>query len=124
MLQRFADGELCALGEVRNLYHREGFQVNVGKALLEARHQIEKILERQIGMEPTDDVKFCYSLAIAGSSCLPGFLERHGVGTWRVFLPAKGAQTACRHTYVRRIDMAVNVKVGIVAVQSLTHVIG
>ena len=38
--QRIFDGELGAAGEIRNLDHGEGFDVYLGKSLLEAADQI------------------------------------------------------------------------------------
>ena len=50
-----------------------------------------------------------------------GLFQRHGVGAGRIFLAAEGAQAAGRHADVRRIDVAIDVEVGLVAVHALAH---
>ena len=40
-----------------HLDHGESFDMYLGKALLEARDQIEEILKRKIGMQATDNVE-------------------------------------------------------------------
>ena len=124
LLQRFADRQLGALGEVRDFHHGEGFQVHLRKALLQAGAQIEEILKWQIGMQAADDVELGDRLGVSGGRGLEGFFERHGVGAGRVLLAAEGAQAAGGHADVGRIDVAVDVEVRLVAVHALAHVVG
>ena len=65
LFQRFANRELGALRQIRDLDHGEAFEMDLRKALLEAGTQIEEILERQIGMQAADDVKFGDRFAVA-----------------------------------------------------------
>ena len=64
-LQRFANRQLRALGKIRDLDHGEGLDMHLREALLEAAHQIEKIFERQIGMQAADDVKLGDRLGVS-----------------------------------------------------------
>src|SRR5215831_6494226 len=95
--------------------------MHLGKALLEARTKVEKILEWQIRMEAADDVKFRNRFRISRSRRFKSFFERHGVSARRIFLSSKGAQPASRHTDVGWIDMAVDVEVRLIAVQALAN---
>ena len=61
------------------------------KTLLQSGAKIEKILERKVGMESADDVKFRDSLAVSGGGGFKGLLQGHGVCARRVFLAAEGA---------------------------------
>ena len=115
---------LARLREVGNLHHREGFQVHLREALLQARAQIQEILKWKIGMQSADDVEFGDGLGVSGGCGLESFFQRHGVGAGRVFLAAEGAQTAGGHADVGRIDVAVDVEVGLVAVHAFAHVVG
>ena len=56
--QRVANRKLREARVVVHLDHRERLQVHLRKALLQAANQLEVILERQIGMQAADDVKF------------------------------------------------------------------
>src|SRR5690242_10930417 len=94
--QCLAGGELRALRQVRNLDHSKGFQVNLWKTLLQARDEVQKILEWQVGMQASDDVKFRDCLAIAGRSGLEGFLQCHGIGARCVFLSPESTEPASR----------------------------
>ena len=49
--------------------------MHLRKALLEAGDQVQKVLERQIGMQAADDVKLRDRLAISRGSGLEGFFE-------------------------------------------------
>ncbi len=75
-------------------------------------------------MQSADDVKFGDGLGVTGSRGLEGLFERHGVGAGRVFLAAEGAQAAGGHADIRRIDMAVDVEISLVAVHALAHEVG
>ena len=112
------------LRQIRDFNHGEGLHVDLRKALLQSGNQVEKILERQIGMQPADNVKLGDRLGVAGSGRLEGFFERHGVSARSIFLAPKSAQPAGRHANIRRIDMAVDVKVRLVAMHPLPHPVG
>src|SRR5215469_2201364 len=58
LLQSLSNRELGSLCQESHFHHGEGFQMNLGKALLEPGDQIEEILKRQIGMESTHNVEF------------------------------------------------------------------
>src|ERR1700674_1834495 len=97
--------------------------MDLREALLEAGNQVEKVLKRQIGMQTADDVELRNRFAVARGSRLKRFLEGHGVGAGRVLLPAEGAEAAGGHANIRRIDVAIDVEVRLVAVHALTHAI-
>src|SRR5689334_11899401 len=122
--KRVAKAELGNLGQESDLDHRERLDVHAGKALLEAGDQVQKILERQVGMQAADNVELGHRLGIARSRSLPSFLQRHRVGARRVFLSAKGAQPAGRNAHVRRIDVTIYVEVRAVPVKALANVVG
>ena len=63
--QSFTDRELGSLREIRHLNHGEGFEMDLGKTLLEAGNQVEKILEWQIGMQSAHDVELGHRLTVA-----------------------------------------------------------
>ena len=69
-------------------------------------------------------MEFGDRLGVAGGCGLESFFQRHGVGAGRVFLAAEGAEPAGGDADVGRIDVAVDVEVGLVAVHALAHVIG
>src|ERR1019366_4060547 len=89
--ERLADRQLRPLRQVRNLHHSEGLHVDLRKPLFQSGNEVEKILEGQIGMQPTDYVKLSDRFGVTGGGRLEGFFERHGVGARSVFLAAKGA---------------------------------
>ena len=122
--QRIANGKLGDAREVADLDHGEGFQVHAGAALLEAAHQVEKIFERQIGMQAADHVKFRGAFAHALLGALPDFFEREGVGAGRIGAAAEGAELAMRDADVGGIDVAIDVEVADVAVALLANVVG
>ena len=121
LLQRLADGQLGALRQISDLDHSERFQMDLREALLQAGNQVEKILKWQIGMQAADNMEFRNRFAVAGSGSLESFFERHRVGARRVLLAAKGAEPACGHADIRRINVAIDVEVGLVAVHALAH---
>ncbi len=75
-------------------------------------------------MEPADNVKFGDGLAVSGGGGFKGLFERHGVGAGCVFLAAEGTKAAGGDADVGRINVAVDVEIGLVAVKTLAHVIG
>src|SRR5262249_2907301 len=74
-------------------------------------------------MESADDGKLGDRPGGTGGSGFEGFFEGHGVSAGRVFLAAKRTQAAGGNAYVRRIDMAIHVEVGAVAVHALADVV-
>ena len=77
-----------------------------GKRCFRPGAEIEEILKRQVGMQSADNVELRDRLGVSGSRGLERFFESHGVGAGRIFLAAKSAQSAGRHTNIRRIDDA------------------
>jgi hypothetical protein len=74
--------------------HGERLDVDLRKPLLQARDQIEEILERQIGMKAADDVEFRNSLGIPLCGRGPGLFQSHGVGALGTLLASEGTQAA------------------------------
>jgi hypothetical protein len=118
------NGELGATSQEGHFHHGEGFDVYLGEALLEAPDKIQEVLEGQIGMQPSDDVKLGDGFRIPRGGCLPGFFKRHGIAGRIAFFAPKGAQLARRHADIGGIDVAVDVEVGHIAVQLLAHMVG
>ncbi len=98
--------------------------MHLREALLQSGAEIKKILKRQVGMEPANNVKLGDGFGISGSCCFESFIKRHGVGARRVLLAAKGAETAGGHADVRGIDVAVDVEIRFIAVHPLADVVG
>ena len=94
--------------------------MHLGKALLQSGEQVEKIFKRQVGMQPANDMKFSDCFRISRGRCLPGFLQRHGIGAGRVLFASKGTQPTGGHAYVGGIDMPVDVEKCLVAVRLLS----
>ena len=61
---------------------------------------------------------------VSGSCGFECLFERHGVGAGRVFFAAEGAQAAGGDTDIRGIDVAIDVEVGVIAVQTFANVVG
>ncbi len=116
--------ELGAPSEECNLDHGEGLDVHLRKTLFEAANEIEEEFEGQVGVQTADDVKLRDGLRIARGGCFPGLVECHGVAGGVTFLAAKGAELAGSHADVGRVDMAIDVEVGEVAVHPLTDMVG
>src|SRR5690242_73447 len=74
-------------------------------------------------MQSAHDVKLGYGLRIAGSRGLKRFLKCHGVSARRIFFSPKRTQPACCHAYIRRINVAVDVEVSLIAVHPLPNVV-
>ena len=106
-----------------HLDHRERLQVHLRKALLQAANQVEVIIERKIGMQPADDVKFRGAFGHALRGARVNFIERKRVGARRIRRAAERAQLAVRDANVRGIDVPVDVEVADVSVALLAHVI-
>ena len=123
-LQRFADGDFRAPGEVGDLHHGEGLQVHLGKALLEAAQHLAEPVQGQFGMQSAHDVEFGDGLAPALAGAVPDLFQGHGVRLGVAHALAEGAQPATGHAHVGRVDVAVDVEIGGVAVQALAHEVG
>ena len=95
--------------------------MDLREALLEAGNQVEEILKWQIGMQPADDMELRDRFAVTRGSGFEGFIERHGVGAGSILLASEGAEAAGGHANIRRIDVAIDVEVGLVAMHALTH---
>ena len=95
--------------------------MDLREALLQAGNQIKEILKWQIGMQPADDVKFGDRFAVARGGGLEGFVERHRIRAGRIFLPSEGAKAAGGHANIRRIDVAIDVEISLVAMHALAH---
>src|ERR1039458_8624212 len=122
--QHLAGRHLANLREERDLDHGERLEMHLRESLLQARDQIDIVLEWQVGVQAADNVKLRNRFAVAGSSGVPDFFQRHGVGAGGILFAAKGAQAAGGHANIGVIDMAVNVEVGDVAVHPLANVVG
>jgi len=65
--------------EVRNLNRREALEVNAGFDGLEAAQQVRVVTERQVGVQPVDDVDFGQWLVGSGTELGVDLLEGHRV---------------------------------------------
>ena len=75
-------------------------------------------------MQAADDVELGDRFGVSGGGRLQRLFQRHGVGAGRILLAAEGAEPAGRDAHVRRIDMAVDVEVRLVAMHPLAHEVG
>src|SRR3984957_9143784 len=121
LLQSLLNGKLSALGQISHLYHGEGLQMDLRKTPLQAGNQIEKILKRKIGMQAAHNVKLCDRFAVTRCRGFERFIKRHGVCARRVFLFPEGTEPAGSYADIGGIQMAIDVEVGLVTVQALTH---
>ena len=124
LFQGLANRELRPLRQIRHLDHGEGLEMNLRKALLQARTQIEKILKRQIRMQSANNVKLGNRLAISRGCSFESLLQRHRVGSGRIFLAAESAQPASGDANIRRIDMAIHVEICLIAMHALANRVG
>src|SRR6185503_1772795 len=91
LYQRVFNGEFGPPGEIRNLDHREGLDMYLGKALLEPANEVQKILEWKIGMKSADNVELRYGLAVARGGRLPSLFKGHRVTGRITFLASECA---------------------------------
>ena len=117
-------GDLRAPRQVRDLDHREGLQMHLREALLEAAQHFAVPVQSQLRMQSADDVELGDGFAPALAGAMPHLFERHGVGFGIAHALAEGAQPATGHAHVGGVDVAVDVEVGHVAVQPLAHQVG
>ena len=92
---------------------------------LEAAQELEVVLERQVGVQPIDDVHFGERLIAAHAQLLPRLFHRHRVragiaGTQ----PRERAEQTARDADVRRLDADVVVVVRQIAVPPLPLAVG
>ena len=95
--------------------------MHLRKPLLQPGNKVEKIFERKIGMQSSNNVKLGDRLGISRTRDLKRLFERHRVSARSVFLPSKRTQAASGHANIRRIDMAIHVEVRGVAVHALAN---
>src|SRR5882762_1542942 len=109
--------------EVAHLDHRERFQVHAWAALLQPADHLQEIFERQIRVQAAHDVEFQRAFARALFGAGINLFQGEVVRTRRAGVAAKGAELAMSDTYVRRIDVPVDIEISHVAVLFFTHVI-
>src|SRR5690348_16347072 len=97
--------------------------MHVREALLQAANQFEVVLERQIGMQSANDVKFGSAFRDTLSGALVNLLQREIVCAGRIRRASEGAQPTMRDADVRGIDMAIHVVIADVAVLLLANII-
>jgi len=119
----FVDRELRDAREIVHLHHRESLQMHVRVLLLQPADQFQKIVEGKIGMQPADNVKLRGAFPHPLRGPLVNLLEGKGVRSGSAGIAAKGAELAMGHANVRRIDVAVDVVIGHVAVPLFAHII-
>src|SRR5580765_5002363 len=107
LLERLANGQLCAPSKIGHLHHRERLQMHLWETLLQSGTEIEEVLEGQVGMKSTDNMKFRYRFGISRCSGFESLFERHRICAGCVFLPAKGTQTARSDADVGGIDVPI-----------------
>src|SRR6267378_2118713 len=124
LFQGLADRKLRALRQIRHFNHGESFEMYLWKALLQSQTEVEKILKGQIRMQSPDNVKLSDSFGVSRCCRLKSVFERHGVGAGRIFLAAECAKSASGNAHVRRVDVAVDVEISLVAVHAFANVVG
>ena len=98
--------------------------MHLREALLKPAQHLAKPIERQFGMQSADNMELGDRFAPAFPRAMPHFFERHGIGLGIAHALSERAQPATRHAHVRRIDVAVDVEIGGVAVHALAHQVG
>ncbi len=94
------------------------------ETLLQPAQHFAIPIERQLGMQSADDVELRDRFAPAFARAMPHFIERPGVGLGILRPLAERAQLATGHADIGRIDVAVHVEPGDVAVLALAHQVG
>ncbi len=121
LLDHLRNRNLPALGQERNLHHRERLHMHLRIALLQTPHQIHEVRHRQIRMQPTHNVELRHSLRQPLPRSLPCLFKSHRVRVGLTLFPPKRAQSARRNTDVRRIDMPVHIEVRQIPMHPLAH---
>ena len=93
-------------------------------ALFQSVDEFQEIVERQIGMEAADDVKFGGAFADALSRAFVNFFERESVSAGRAGIAAKSAKLAVSDANVGGIDVAVDVVIRDVAMALFANIVG
>ena len=120
LAQHLLVGLAVEIGEEGDLDGGEAFQVDVGADALEAAQQLGVVVERQVGMQPVDDVDLGQRLVRALAQLVPRLLERHRVGAVVARLEAgERAEQAARDADVGRLEADVVVVEGARAVALL-----
>ena len=123
-LDHFRVRKLAPPRQVGDLDHCERLQMDLGKTFFEAAKHLAIPVQRQLRMQPADDMKLGDRVRVAVSRRFPHLVERHGVGARVLGLFAERTETATRHADIGRIDVPVYVEVGYIAVQILAHEVG
>src|ERR1700684_2789262 len=97
--------------------------MHLRKALLQPTNEIKVILERKVGMQAADNVKFGGALGHALGGARPDSIERVGVCTRRIRRTAKRAKLTVRHAYIGGIDVPVHIEVADVSVALLANMV-
>src|SRR5258708_39749673 len=98
--------------------------MHLRKALLQTGDEVQKILKRQIRVQPADNVELRNRFTVTGSRGLERLFEGNGVSAGRIFLAAESAQPASGNADVGRINVAVYVELSSVAVTMLGELMG
>ena len=118
-------GHAVEIGEVRDLDRREALQMDVGPDRLQAAQQILVVVERQLGMQPVDDVDFGERLVRALPQLGEHLLDAHRVRARVARLePRERTEQARRFADVGRLEPQVVIEVGARAVPPLALAIG
>ena len=110
-------GEVRVIGDFNG---RKSLQVDRREALFQPAKEIDVILERQVGMEAADNVKFGHGFRPVFARDAESFLQRHGVRSRSVRLAPESAQLATGHADIGGIEVAIDVKVRALAVHLFT----
>ena len=124
LFEDLTNGELGACGEVADLNHREGLEVDGGEALLKATKEFAVPVEGERGVETADNVEFRDGFRPAFAGDLPGLFVRHGVAVGIADLFTEGTELALSDANVGGVDVTVDVVVSIVAVDALADDVG
>lgn len=75
-------------------------------------------------MQSPDDVELRDGFAVTGSRGLECLFKRHRVSAGGIFLATKCTKPASRNADVGRVQMAIDVEIGLVSMHGLANVIG
>jgi hypothetical protein len=118
-------GHVIEIREERDLDRGETLQVNARPYPLEAAQQVRVVAERQIRVQPVDDVQLGERLVGTLAQLVPGLFERHRVRLGHAGLESReGAEQAARLADVGRLEPEVVVEVGPRPVTLLALAIG
>ena len=123
LLQNFFRRNLRDARKEMHFDHGERFEMNPGAALFQPAHHLQIVIEGQIRMQPANDVEFRRAFAHALFCALVNLFQCVNVCAGSVRIATKRTQPAMRQAHVRRIDVAIDVEIGDIAVPLFTHVI-